>query len=160
MAKWVLSNEAVDGLTLSGGEPMAQAESLVSLVEQVLAVRDMSVMCYTGYSYEWLREAGSWSQRRLLDLLDILIDGPFIEDRHAPLRWRGSDNQQLHLLSERHRNDRWPEQTGYAIQCEVDEDSALHFMGILPPGFRQDMLAELTLEGMHLREGKRGDKHE
>ena len=67
------------GLTLvgiSGGEPFAQAEAVADLVAAVRARRDMSVLCYSGFTLEHLRR--SPAAGRLLGLLDILIDGPYL----------------------------------------------------------------------------------
>lgn len=36
----------------------------------------------------------------LLDLLDVLIDGPYVQARSANLLWRGSTNQRVHFLSD------------------------------------------------------------
>src|SRR5205823_8911105 len=94
--------QAVDGLTLSGGEPFAQAAALADLVQRVRAARDLSVMSYTGYVLEHLRRHGDSAQHRLLKSLDILVDGPYLANRHAKLRWRGSANQRLHYLTDRH----------------------------------------------------------
>lgn len=46
----------------------------------------LSVMSYSGCRLEWLRSRGSAAQRGLLDRLDLLIDGPYVERWHAPLR--------------------------------------------------------------------------
>lgn len=91
-----------DGLTISGGEPLDQAEALLALLRLLRRTRDVEVLCYSGYKLEDLRRRGP-TVTILLSELDMLIDGPFM--RHLPntLRWRGSDNQRLHLLSARAR---------------------------------------------------------
>lgn len=66
----------VAGVTFSGGEPMAQAEALATLVDLIRAERDWSVMCYSGFTIEHLRRHGDRGQRSLLGRLDILVDGP------------------------------------------------------------------------------------
>lgn len=152
MTTWVLAQPDIDGLTLSGGEPMAQAGALAELVTRVRAQRDLSVMSYTGYRFEWLRAHGSANQYRLLGLLDLLVDGPYVQDQHGPRRWRGSINQRIHRLSDRYRNKRMSDGGDYEVQCEVDEQGAIHFMGILPPNFRKDMTTALTHEGIQIRE--------
>ena len=120
-------------MTLSGGEPFAQAAALAELVEQVKAARDLSVMSYTGYVLDHLRRHGSAAQHRLLDLLDILVDGPYVAGKHADLRWRGSANQRLHYLTSRHRRE--PDDNGVGLQFEVDGDSAIQWLGV--PAVRQ-----------------------
>ena len=84
------------GVTFSGGEPFAQADALADLAELLRPRYDLA--CYTGYVFEALlakaeREPGV---DRLLSLLDILVDGPFVEARKDRLLlFRGSANQRI-----------------------------------------------------------------
>ena len=96
-----------DGLTVSGGEPFYQAEALIALIRLLRQQVDIEVMIYTGFLLEELRARGG-AAVELLELIDILIDGPFVEDAPNTLRWRGSDNQRAHLLTpraQRHANE-------------------------------------------------------
>src|SRR5690606_3695147 len=78
MTDWLLGLPGIEGLTLSGGEPMQQPEALSELIDGVRAVRDIGVMCYSGYRHEDLLHRGSAAQRALLAQVDLLIDGPYI----------------------------------------------------------------------------------
>jgi len=102
LAEWILTQPAIDGITLSGGEPMLQAAALIDLIDRVRLHADLGVMCYTGYTYDHLLKFGDAAQRDLLARLDILIDGPYIESRHADRLWRGSDNQRILCLTPRY----------------------------------------------------------
>lgn len=85
----------IDGVTLSGGEPFAQAEVCLELVRKLKSY-GIHVMGYTGYTIEWLMKYGSQAQRELLELLDILVDGPFIKSQKSyDLLYRGSRNQRI-----------------------------------------------------------------
>ncbi len=89
------SNPLTDGLTLSGGEPMEQAEDCLRLAQAAHGA-GLNVWCYTGYQYELLRDRGTAAQRALLAQLDVLVDGPFLlAQRSLSLPWRGSRNQRL-----------------------------------------------------------------
>lgn len=105
LAQWILKQPDIAGITLSGGEPMMQAAALVSLIDQVQAQRDLGVMCYTGYRLEALQNQGTESQRALLNRIDLLVDGRYVEAQHDNLLWRGSRNQRLLCLSHRYRAD-------------------------------------------------------
>jgi anaerobic ribonucleoside-triphosphate reductase activating protein len=106
LARRLLAIEGLEGLTLTGGEPFLQAGTLTALIDVLRVERPgLSTMSYSGYRLEWLRAKGSPEQRVLLDRLDLLIDGPYIERLHAPLLWRGSENQRIHTLSARHRGE-------------------------------------------------------
>ncbi len=91
----------IEGVTYTGGEPMEQAEPLVRLTER-LRDTGLSVVCYTGFTVEELRWRDSPSIRKMLDLVDILIDGPYLREQAESLLWRGSRNQRIHFLTERY----------------------------------------------------------
>ncbi len=98
-----LAPDYVDGLTLLGGEPMEKANqrALLPFVKRVKeAYPDKNIWCYTGYTLE--SDLLSESRARcevtdeLLGLIDVLVDGEFIEaQRDLTLRFRGSRNQRL-----------------------------------------------------------------
>ena len=67
----------LDGVTFSGGEPMAQAAACGELAQAVHQL-GMNVWCYTGYTWEALMEAKDPDQRAFLEQIDVLIDGPFV----------------------------------------------------------------------------------
>lgn len=126
-----------EGLTLSGGEPFEQPDALVELIDLVRRGRDMSVMSFSGYTLERLRHTGNAGQRELLSRLDILVDGPYLRDRHGDLAWRGSSNQRVHLLGDRHHPGEVPLQ-GVGLQVEITADAEVLWYGVPPyPGFRQ-----------------------
>lgn len=89
------SNPLCRGVTFSGGEPFAQAEGFAELAE-LLKADGYEIASYTGYTFEHLRDHGTDAQKRLLSLLDVLVDGPFIlAERSLDLSFRGSRNQRL-----------------------------------------------------------------
>jgi anaerobic ribonucleoside-triphosphate reductase activating protein len=92
---------AKEGLTISGGEPTLQSAAVSIVIDEARKERDLHVMLYTGYRLEWLRSKGSEAQRALLDRVDLLVDGPYVERLHRRLKWRGSTNQRLLDLSGR-----------------------------------------------------------
>ena len=87
------ANPLLDGLTLSGGDPMEQPAPCAELARQAHAL-GLNVWCYTGYEYEQLLERED--ARALLDDVDVLVDGPFLlGERSLELRFRGSRNQRV-----------------------------------------------------------------
>lgn len=88
-------NPLVRGVTLSGGEPMLQAQALCEIA-QAAKDRGMNVWCYTGFTLEALNAAQDAAQQRLLSLIDVLVDGPYIAaQRSLALMFCGSANQRL-----------------------------------------------------------------
>ena len=93
----------VDGLTVLGGEPMEpeNQHDLAPLLEQVRArFPEKTIWIYTGDVYEDLVDATSNrhtdSTDRILNVVDILVDGPFVEElKDITLRFKGSSNQRI-----------------------------------------------------------------
>lgn len=91
-------NPLLSGLTLSGGEPMCQARALAHLVERVRkeCPRIKEVACYTGFTFEELAEGKAEGTNELLEQLDTLIDGRFVQAlRSWEIRFAGSSNQRV-----------------------------------------------------------------
>lgn len=92
----------VEGISLLGGEPFAQPAPLAALAEGVQK-RGGSVMVFTGYRLDELKERGSDAVDALLHHTDILVDGRYEQElRTTDRRWVGSSNQVMHFLSERY----------------------------------------------------------
>ena len=90
----VRSNPLCRGVTFSGGEPFAQAEGFAGLA-RLLKADGYEVASYSGYTFEQLL-AGAPAQRALLETIDILIDGHYIQSqRSLELNFRGSRNQRI-----------------------------------------------------------------
>lgn len=88
-------NPLVRGVTLTGGEPMMQAPALCEIAEAAHG-KGLSVWCYTGFTLEALARENDAARMRLLGLVDVLVDGPYIaRERSLDLLYRGSKNQRL-----------------------------------------------------------------
>lgn len=101
-------NPLLQGVTFSGGEPTCQAEGFAALAKAVKA-RGKNITLFSGYTYEQLlqRAEEEPALRELLDLTDLLIDGPFLqEEKDLTLQFRGSRNQRLIDMKESRRTGR------------------------------------------------------
>jgi len=91
------------GLTILGGEPFEPSNQavLVTLVERVRReLPEKTIWMYTGFVYD--RDLVPGGKRymevtdRILDGIDVLVDGPFVEEKkNISLSFRGSENQRL-----------------------------------------------------------------
>lgn len=101
-----LEPEYIRGFSVLGGEPMEPQNrgTVLALLRKVRAAYpEKDIWCYTGYDYEkdllkWEREerADSGSVTELLALIDVLVDGEFLEEKkNLRLAFRGSENQRL-----------------------------------------------------------------
>lgn len=105
----VSAAQGLEGLTLLGGEPFAQAAGCAALAAAAHQL-DLSVMVFSGYTLAQLRQHTAEAVQSLLAATDILVDGPY--DHTQPethRRWIGSSNQQVHFLTGRCDSDdpRW-----------------------------------------------------
>jgi anaerobic ribonucleoside-triphosphate reductase activating protein len=90
-----------DGVSLLGGEPFAQPDGLLALVRALRRRGCPHLLCYSGYTYEHLRRRARRQPAigAVLDAIDMLIDGPYVEslaDGAGP--WTGSGNQRVLAL--------------------------------------------------------------
>ncbi len=87
----------IDGVTFSGGEPFYQAAPLAALGKRIKD-RGYNIVTYSGFLYEEILARSRWDKPwlDLLQVTDILIDGPYLlEKRDLNLPFRGSANQRL-----------------------------------------------------------------
>lgn len=92
-----VENPLTRGVTFSGGEPFCQAQALYILGER-LKQRGLHLMAYSGWTFEQLLEKSQKEEytRKLLSILDILVDGSFeLAKRSLMLTYRGSENQRI-----------------------------------------------------------------
>ena len=81
-------------VTFTGGDPIYQAEGFALLAETIKKETAKDIWCYTGFLYEQLLN-GKYTEK-LLQNIDVLVDGPYIEEQKDPdLLFRGSTNQRL-----------------------------------------------------------------
>jgi anaerobic ribonucleoside-triphosphate reductase activating protein len=88
------------GLSISGGEPFAQAIALAELAAWVQESKK-TVVCWTGYRLEQLESGQIPGALEFLKHIDLLIDGLFVQQEVGKQVLRGSSNQRLHFLSDR-----------------------------------------------------------
>lgn len=100
-----LKPEYISGLSLLGGEPLAKQnrKEVALLVQRVKELfPDKTIWCWTGFLYEDLlsERVEDENLSYLLDTLNVLIDGPFIESqKDLSLRYCGSKNQKVYFLN-------------------------------------------------------------
>ena len=95
MAEYVRETPFISGVTLSGGDPMYSAESIIPFLKELKSLSPAStIWVYSGFTYEEI--VADPSMRELLQMCDVLVDGPFIlEQRDITLSYRGSRNQRI-----------------------------------------------------------------
>lgn len=121
--------DPLTGLTLLGGEPFFQAAPLAR-VAAFAREKDLNVITFTGYTYEYLKSPKAPKDSdALLQVTDVLIDGPFIENEYSLERpLVGSANQRfLFLTNQLSMEDFQPNR--YEIRIEKDGSLRINGMG-------------------------------
>ena len=92
-----LEKEKVDGITITGGEPLDQYKKVIKFLKLVFSSYD--IFLTTGYT---LKEIEQSALKEILDYTDILVTGRFnealIDETNT---WRGSLNQRISFLTKR-----------------------------------------------------------
>lgn len=93
-----LKHPQVSGLTILGGEPFENVDSLVSFINKYLKdqewFKNKDIWCYSGYTIDQI--IMDPKKIELLKLIDALVDGKFIDELKDPsLKFRGSSNQNI-----------------------------------------------------------------
>lgn len=89
----ILSKSYIKGLTLSGGDPLCSYDDVLELSREVKErFPEKDIWLFTGYTKEYIDKHFS----SILEFIDVLVDGPFIEGlRDLSLAFRGSSNQKI-----------------------------------------------------------------
>jgi anaerobic ribonucleoside-triphosphate reductase activating protein len=87
------------GLSLSGGEPLQQPVAARALLDAARTL-GLSTLAFSGYTIDELRALPGGPD--VLARLDVLIDGRYVAGDRLASGLRGSANQRIHLLTDRH----------------------------------------------------------
>jgi anaerobic ribonucleoside-triphosphate reductase activating protein len=93
----------IEGVTISGGEPLQQLRPVLALLQCVRAESHLSTLLFSGYRWEEIARMPAADE--LLSCLDVLIAGRYDEGRRVAQGLRGSSNKTVHLLTPRYRRE-------------------------------------------------------
>ena len=89
-----IESDPFANVTFSGGDPMFQAEGFCELAQAIKSQTQKTIWCFSGFTFEVLLK--NPEQRKLLQFIDVLVDGPFVQSlRDEDLLFRGSSNQRI-----------------------------------------------------------------
>ncbi len=84
------SNPLLDGITLTGGDPLYNFEEFHKVVKTLKDNLNCNIWLYTGYTYEQIKN------EPFIKYINTLVDGKYEDDLYDPtLRFRGSSNQNI-----------------------------------------------------------------
>ncbi|MBQ4114489.1 radical SAM protein [bacterium] len=123
----IKSQNGIEGVTFLGGEPFEQAEALGEIAEQVKKM-GLGILCFTGGYIENLCKDPI--NKKLLDNIDLLIDGPFqIENIDYSRPWCGSSNQRYHFLTNRYSEEIFSKYNN-KVEVNINKDGTVFMNGM------------------------------
>ena len=144
LVKHICDNQAVDGFTLTGGDPFTQADAFRQLLPE-LSKFSNDILVYTGFDYEEIL----LKYPELVSQIGVMIDGKYIQERNNGAVLRGSDNQRIIILNDR-LADKYSSYLSTA-QNEIQNFTSLDgviSVGIHKPGYENQV--DILLRGKGL----------
>ena len=98
---WICSlGNTIEGISISGGEPLQQAKAILSLLQRIKKETQLSTFMFSGYTKTEIETFSVWPE--LSKCLDILICGRYDETLKLDHGIISSSNQEALFLSERY----------------------------------------------------------
>lgn len=141
LAKTILSNREIEGVTITGGEPTEQASAVADLLTYIKSA-EKNTWVYTGHTLEELVARNDPEMDRMLVFTDILVDGPYQKVNAGIHAYRGSSNQRIIPL---HGNGPpIPYSQKNRLEITLDSENRMVIVGIPPPGFLKNLENNLS----------------
>ena len=118
----------VEGITISGGEPLLQPRALLGLLNRVKHETALSCIVFTGFAWGAIRE-----NPRLLPLfknMDVLIAGPYRHSERVAAGLVGSANKTFHFFTDRYTLNDFSQTP--SAEVFLAADGSICFSGIDP----------------------------
>ena len=150
--KWILECNKIEGITLSGGEPLEQ--DLLELKDFFKKIkkdgRNLSLILFTGYTYDEILNCSA--KKDIIKYVDVLIDGVYNQNLNDNKGLRGSSNQNIYFLSKKYDKikDSFFEEDCRNIEFGITLDNNININGIPRKGFVESLENSLRQEGFEL----------
>ncbi|MBR4570361.1 MAG: radical SAM protein [Candidatus Riflebacteria bacterium] len=150
--EWVKNCNNIEGLSISGGEPLEQnIDDLIVFLKKVKSdSRKLSVILFTGFTYDEIVQS---ELKIVLPFIDVLIDGTYKKDLNDDAGLRGSSNQVIHFLSERYKpiKESFYKNDCRNVEVGITLDNVITINGIPKRGFIEKLTSDLAEEGYDLK---------
>lgn len=121
-----LEENQINGITLSGGEPLLQAECLYKLINKVKRDIGLDVFLFTGFTFSELNDV----QRKVWDICDIIVSGRYLHDQNGNHdQWCSSTNQKLYFNQGFEKTDLLND---ISNEIRIEEDGSIIITGFVP----------------------------
>jgi anaerobic ribonucleoside-triphosphate reductase activating protein len=100
LARLAALRGAIEGLTISGGEPLQQRLPLLHLLRRVRQETSLTTLLFSGFTWAEIQQMPD--AEALLTCLDVLIAGRYEAGQRLARDLRGSANKSVHFLTSRY----------------------------------------------------------
>jgi anaerobic ribonucleoside-triphosphate reductase activating protein len=124
----ILSNrDSIEGITLSGGEPLLQSRALSLFLTRIKHESNLSTLLFTGFEWAELQKIAAIDT--ILSHLDLLISGRYLQSQRLASHLIGSSNKTVHFLSSRYNQT---DLNIEAAEVTIANDGTITLTGIDP----------------------------
>lgn len=121
----------IEGVTISGGEPLQQLEAVLELMAGIRQLTDKSIVLFSGFSrseIELMPRA-----RDIFQVVDVVVAGRYEQAKHQARGLLGSSNQELLFCTDRYCSEDF---TGLSdLELVINKDGSITITGVDIPGF-------------------------
>ncbi len=122
-------NGRIEGITITGGEPLHQLRPLATFLGLVRTRTSLSVLLFTGYT--WGEVSRIFGASEILQCVDVLLAGRYDASRRSEMWLRGSTNKTIHLLTSRYS---LADLAGMpSTEIHIDGEGVIVVTGLDPP---------------------------
>jgi anaerobic ribonucleoside-triphosphate reductase activating protein len=132
LVKYIMEALPIEGITLTGGEPLLQSPALLKLVQWVKA-KGLTVVTFTGYTVQEINALEDEAVRQLYELSDLVVAGPFVRSIPPMHPLTGSGNQRLICHKEAYRPYAGQVRSVASGEVRINEEGKVTLTGFLPP---------------------------
>lgn len=149
LANEIIAVPGIEGITVSGGEPTAQAAAVTVLLTKAKE-SGLNTWVYSGHTIEELVALNDPAIDGMLSVTDVLVDGRFQQEGES-LRYRGSGNQCIIPLSGDIPKSRLSSGQGSRFEITLDSEGHMTLLGMPPRGFFLSFQNALVQRGINLQ---------
>ncbi|MBP7310324.1 MAG: radical SAM protein [Candidatus Cloacimonetes bacterium] len=141
--------EAHTGISISGGEPFDQYDALVLLCSMLKANTKLDILVFSGYDLPSLKS--KHPDLHFMDVIDFLVDGPFLPENMATKGLKGSTNQCVYNIKERREILLDDLEANKICSLQITDDHAAYLSGIPRQGEMDKLIKLLKAQGITWR---------
>ncbi len=131
----IKSTPLIEGITISGGEPLDQAKIVFELIKKVKELK-LTIVLFTGYTKSEIQN--NPLKNAIFNSSDIIITGRYEIDKNSIcLRWRGSSNQEIYFNNQKYLTEfsNAPELSEFEVH--FDNSGEIILTGFPDPNFKE-----------------------